>query len=119
VQIKSQINSEGRFAAQRGQAPSPQRAEQIKSSRGGLIADLASGCTRDSVGASLLAKGISLLASKLRMSQNPVGAAVRRFDLPAMADCQALFGLRVYISIPWVMATMVPLLQRVTLKSPK
>ena len=36
----------GRFAAQRGQAPSPQRAEQVKSGRGGLEADLASGCTR-------------------------------------------------------------------------
>ena len=31
---------------------------------------------------------------------------MRRFDLPAMAFYQALEILQVYISIPWVMATM-------------
>ncbi|MDR9750004.1 hypothetical protein RG836_00960, partial [Pseudomonas sp. SZMC_28357] len=40
------------------------------------------------------------------MSQNTVGAAVRRFDLPAMTLYQALEIWRVYTSISWVMATM-------------
>ena len=49
-------------------------------------------------------KASSLLTNKLRMSPNPVGAAVRRFDLPAMAFYQALKIWQVYISIPFVMA---------------
>jgi len=81
-----------------GQSRSKAQRPRRPYSRPGL------GCTRSSVGVSLLAKAPSLLANFSKTPKNPVGAAVRRFDLPAMTFAQTLEILQVYISISCVMA---------------
>jgi len=62
-----------------GRAPSPQRAEQVKSGRGGLVADLGFGCTHLPCGSEPAPGGVptkapSLLANFSKTPKIPVGA---------------------------------------------